>query len=90
MRVSIRAEPLGGFADILKGVTDYPPVAIDKDLYKPAIGFSALDERSCWVVHGENSLLLNGHNLTQVKKNNVPAQQTFVCVLPVSSTCAGT
>jgi len=57
MGIGIRAESFGGFADILKSVTDYPPVAIDKYLKKPAIGFSSLDECSGWVVHGENFLV---------------------------------
>jgi hypothetical protein len=51
MRICVRSKPLGALADIFQIIANHPPVTVDENLEKTAIGFGPLDKSSLHSVH---------------------------------------
>ena len=54
MRIGIGTQPFRALADIFEVISHNPPVTIDENLEKTAVGLGALDKRSLHVIHGMN------------------------------------
>lgn len=54
MRIGIGAQPFRALTDIFQVIAYYPPVTVDENFEKTAIGLCALDESTLHVIHGND------------------------------------